>query len=92
MKIEWSNQAVTDLARLHAFLAPDAPEAAARMLQQMGRAPGRLIDFPRLGEKLDLYLPREVRRIKVGRYEMRYEIADTTITILRLWHSREDRP
>jgi len=35
--------------------------------------------------------PREVRRIIVGDYELRYEIADATIFILRLWHSRENR-
>ncbi|RYD90414.1 MAG: type II toxin-antitoxin system RelE/ParE family toxin, partial [Sphingomonadales bacterium] len=26
-----------------------------------------------------------------GRYEMRYEIANATIVILRIWHGREDR-
>jgi plasmid stabilization system protein ParE len=48
-------------------------------------------DFPRIGEKLDAYAPREVRRIIVGSYEMRYEIAGATINILRLWHCRENR-
>ncbi|MGD9811986.1 MAG: type II toxin-antitoxin system RelE/ParE family toxin [Sphingobium sp.] len=37
------------------------------------------------------YKPREVRRIIVGNYEMRYEIAAGTIFILRLWHCRENR-
>jgi hypothetical protein len=46
---------------------------------------------PRLGEKLEAYEPREVRRIIVGHYEMRYEIAAGTIIILRLWHCRENR-
>jgi hypothetical protein len=32
-----------------------------------------------------------VRRILVGHYEMRYEIVDSTIYLLRLWHTREDR-
>lgn len=36
-------------------------------------------------------MPREVRRIIVGNYELRYEIADATIFILRLWHCRENR-
>jgi ParE toxin of type II toxin-antitoxin system, parDE len=44
-----------------------------------------------MGEKLEAYEPREVRRIIVGQYEMRYEISSGTIIILRLWHSREDR-
>ena len=53
--------------------------------------PDRLLDYPRIGEKLEAFEPREVRRIIVGNYEMRYEIAAGTIFILRLWHSREDR-
>lgn len=46
---------------------------------------------PRLGERVERYLPREVRRLIIGRYEMRYEIAGTLIRIVRLWHAREDR-
>jgi plasmid stabilization system protein ParE len=68
-----------------------APAAAARLIQQLARAPDRLLDNPRIGEKLEGYEPREVRRIVVGTYELRYEIASGTIFILRLWHSREDR-
>lgn len=91
MKIRWTGKASADLVRLHAFLQSVAPEAAARVVQQLARAPDRLVDFPRIGEKLEAYEPREVRRIIVGHYEMRYEIADATIFILRLWHAREDR-
>jgi len=91
MRVRWTEQASADLVRLHAFLEPVAPDAAARIVQQLARAPDRLVDFPRIGEKLDAYEPREVRRIIVGSYEMRYEIADAVIFILRLWHSREDR-
>jgi len=32
-----------------------------------------------------------VRRIIVGNHEMRYEIQDEIIYILRIWHTREDR-
>ncbi len=46
---------------------------------------------PRIGEKLDEFVPREVRRILVGKYEIRYEIRESTIYVLRLWHTREDR-
>ena len=38
-----------------------------------------------------LFEPREVRRLLVGRYEIRYEIQDSTVYILRLWHTREER-
>jgi plasmid stabilization system protein ParE len=91
MKIHWTTKASSDLVRLHEHLKPVAPDAAARIVQQLAHAPNRLLDYPRLGEKLEAYEPREVRRIIVGNYEMRYEIAGGTIFVLRLWHCREHR-
>jgi len=91
MKIQWTSKASSDLVRLHEHLKPVAPDAAARIVQELARAPGRLLDYPRLGERLDAFDPREVRRIIVGHYEMRYEISRATIFILRLWHCRENR-
>ena len=91
MKVKWTGKASSDLVRLHEHLHPVAPEAAARVVQQLARAPHRLVEYPRIGEKLDAYAPREVRRIIIGNYELRYEIANDTIFILRLWHCRENR-
>lgn len=91
MKIQWTSKASLDLLRLHEHLRPVAPKSAARVVQQLARAPDRLLEYPRIGEKLEAYEPREVRQIVVGNYEMRYEIASGTIVILRLWHSREHR-
>ena len=91
MKIEWTARATDDLVRLHDFLVSVAPEAAARVVQDLARTPLRLVDYPRIGERLDAYQPREVRRIIVGHYELRYELADRRIIILRLRHHREDR-
>ena len=91
MKVKWTSKAASDLARLHELLRPVAPEAAARIVRQLARAPDKLSDFPRLGEKLETYEPREVRRLIVGDHELRYEIADATIFVLRLGHCRENR-
>ena len=74
MKLKWSNEAVADVARLHDFLAKVNPTAAARTAQTLTLAPRRLLDRPQSGRQLDQYLPREVRRIIVGNYEMRYGI------------------
>lgn len=91
MIVKWTSKASSDLVRLHEHLRPVAPAPAARVIQQLARAPDRLLDYPRIGEKLETFEPREVRRIMIGNYELRYEIADATIFILRLWHSRENR-
>lgn len=91
MEIKWTGKALSDLTRLHAFLEPVNKVAAAHVVQALVAAPARLIVHPRLGERLEEFEPREVRRIVVGNYEMRYEIARSTVFILRLWHTREDR-
>lgn len=91
MKIQWTTKASSDLVRLFEHLRPVAPDAATRLIQQLVRTPDKLLDFPRIGEKLETYEPREVRRIFVGNYELRYEIANATIFILRVWHGRENR-
>lgn len=91
MKLKGTNKALTDLVRLHEFMAPVNPPAAARTVQSLTAAPVRLLENPRLGEKLDEFEPREVRRILVGHYEMRYKIQESTVYVLCLWHTREDR-
>ena len=91
MVIRWSSKALSDLTRLHAFLAPANKLAAARTVLSLTTAPTTLLTNPRIGEQLEVFLPREVRRILVGQYEMRYEIQASVIHVLRLWHTRETR-
>jgi plasmid stabilization system protein ParE len=89
--LQWTNKGLSDLTRLYDFLAPINKAAAIRTVQSLTKAPEQLLANPRIGEKLFEFEPREVRRILVGRYEMRYEIENDIIFVLRLWHTREQR-
>ncbi|EQD69642.1 type II toxin-antitoxin system RelE/ParE family toxin [Ferrovum myxofaciens] len=91
MELKWTSKGLSDLARLYDFLVPVNKSAATRVVQALAAAPASLLVNPRIGEKLEEFEPREVRRILVGKYEMRYEIRESTIYMLRLWHTREDR-
>jgi plasmid stabilization system protein ParE len=91
VNIIWSPEAADDLDRLYAFLAPVAPDTAGKVLATLSRAPDRLLIHPRIGARLEGFNPREVRRIIVGKYELRYEILPDVIYVVRIWHSREDR-
>jgi plasmid stabilization system protein ParE len=91
MELKWTRKALDDMVRLHEFLSPLNKQAAASTVQSLTAAPGKLLAQPRIGEKLEEFDPREVRRILVGHYEIRYEIQNSTIYVLRLWHTREDR-
>ena len=91
MELKWTSKALSDLARLYEFLTPVNKSAAAHTVQSLSSAPETLLENPRIGERLEEFDPREVRRIFVGHYEMRYEIQESIIYILRLWHTRENR-
>jgi len=91
MKLVWTSKALSDLARLYEFLASVNKRAATRTVQSLTTAPTNLLANPRIGERLEEFEPREVRRLLVGHYEMRYEIQNFTIYVLRLWHTREER-
>jgi plasmid stabilization system protein ParE len=75
MRIRWTAAARFDLVRLREFLAP------ANLLRHN----------PRLGARAEAFAPREVRRLFVDDYELRYEIQSDVIIVVRLWHTREDR-
>ncbi|MHA6642165.1 type II toxin-antitoxin system RelE/ParE family toxin [Mesorhizobium sp. A623] len=91
MQLEWTGRALADLARLHDFLSPLNAQAAARVVQSLTAAPERLLQYPRIGERLEEFAPREVRHIIAGNYEIRYEVVNSAIYVLSLWHVREDR-
>ncbi|MGO3869709.1 MAG: type II toxin-antitoxin system RelE/ParE family toxin [Alcaligenes sp.] len=91
MKLKWTGKALSDLERLYEFLAVVNKPAAARAVQKLTNAPSILLSNPRIGEQLFMFNPREVRRILVGEYEIRYELQDSFIYVLRIWHTREDR-
>jgi plasmid stabilization system protein ParE len=91
MTLKWTTSAQRDLVRLHIFLASVNPRAAAQVVHQLVSGAEQLLTFPQLGVPLDEFAPRDVRRVIIGDYEMRYEYTPTTIYILRLWHAREDR-
>lgn len=91
MELQWTSKALSDLARLYEFLALANKQAAARIVQELTKAPTILLTNPRIGEQLFQFEPREVRRILVGEYEVRYEILGSAIYVLRLWHTRENR-
>ncbi|WP_293653547.1 type II toxin-antitoxin system RelE/ParE family toxin [Thiolapillus sp.] len=91
MVLKWTSKALSDLTRLYDFLLPVNKPAAIKAVRALVKAPDILLSNPRIGEQLFQFAPSEVRRILVGQYEMRYEIADDTIYMLRLWHTRERR-
>jgi plasmid stabilization system protein ParE len=52
MGLKWTSKALSDLTRLYDFLASVNRQVAARTVQLLVAAPSKLIDHPRMGEKI----------------------------------------
>ena len=89
--IKWTTNAQRDIAKVYDFLVRSNPNAAVQTVNLLIEGIEKIDAFPQLGIRLDDFKPREVRRIIIGDYEIRYEFTENTIFVLRLWHSREDR-
>ena len=91
MQVQWTQNALIDTERLYLFLAQFDRDAALSLVARLDAAPAKLVAHPRLGERVDAYEAKEVRKLSIGRYVMHYEIVGDRIIILRLWHAREER-
>ena len=89
--LKWTRKAHSDLVRLYDFLEPANPVAAARIVRHLVAGAKRIPAHPRLGVQMPEFAPREVRKLLVADYEIRYELTDTDAFILRIFHTREDR-
>lgn len=91
MNLKWTNKADSDLRRIYEFLSTVNKSVAIKTIKKIAKQVPMLLDNPRLGERLTQFNPREVRHLLLGNYEVRYELKNEMIYILRLWHAREDR-
>ena len=58
MELKWTSKALSDLGRLYDFLAPVNQRAAAQTIQALVAAPSRVLEQPRIGERLEEFQPR----------------------------------
>lgn len=91
MGLRWTARAQGDLVRLYEFLRPVSPGAAGRGVRHLVAGVKRIPLHPRLGSRLPQFEGREVRRLVVADYEIRYELAGDDVFVLRIFHTREDR-
>jgi plasmid stabilization system protein ParE len=92
MQLKWTSKSLSELMRLHPYLAKRCERAAAHAVQALAAGTIRLVEQPQIGERLQDFSPCDVRRILVGRFEMGYQISEAVIyVVLCLLHARGRR-
>ena len=94
-RIEWGDEAVEDLERLHAFLDPKNPDAARRAAQTIIKATELLADNPQIGTVVeDMIEDGQYRDLPIPfgsyGYVLRFRYERDTIYILHIKHGKEE--
>lgn len=90
--LKWSPQALTDVQRLHQFLAGKNPEAANRAVQTIRAGVRILASQPRIGhpaEDLDPEYREWLIPFGQGGYLVLYRIDGEAVVLLSIRHGRE---
>jgi len=94
-QIKWLPEALADVERLNAFLHEKSPDAAARAAKAIMDGAGFLQSIPDIGRPMDDDTGRRewVVSFGAGAFVLRYmRDRNDTVVIIRVWHSKENRP
>ncbi len=91
MHVEWTGKARTDLIWLQEFLHEQNVHAAEGIVRSITLATNRLGEYPRMGQMIEAFTSRDMRRYIIGDYEVRYEVMAKCVRVHRVYHQREDR-
>ncbi len=91
-RLKWSQPALTDVARLHGFLAPKSRDAAGRAIKAIRQGVKALGKHPEIGRPID-ELPPAFREWVIefghGAYVALYHYDGKEVVILAVRHGRE---
>lgn len=91
LNVHWTAEALDDLDRLYAFLAPVNQPAALRRTIDLLDYVEYIAQHPGLTEPLPQFAPANVRRGGVSQCEVRFEFDSLGMYVLRIFHEREHR-
>jgi plasmid stabilization system protein ParE len=91
-RLRWSQAALLDVARLHAFLTPKSRDAAKRAVKAIRQGVKALGKHPEIGRPVE-EMPLEFREWVIdfghGAYVVLYHYDGKQIVILAIRHGRE---
>lgn len=90
MRVEWSDEALTDRAAIVDYLLPRNPHAAKRILLRLIDATTDLAMFPNIGREGE---DGTREWVVVHPYVLLYEVDETAniVQILRVWHMSQEK-
>ena len=90
-EVVWTLEAVRWLEEIHDYIASDSPSAASKVIAGIYDKIQLLRTHPRIGQRYDPIIDREVREILYGHYRIAYLVrTEDRIEILGIFHAAMD--
>jgi toxin ParE1/3/4 len=86
-RINWTNQALSDLQAIGDFIARDAPVFAQIFVDKVFETVERLENFPRSGRIVPEINQDRIREIILGSYRVVYLLDEDEVNILTVFHT-----
>lgn len=87
MRVAWSEQALSDVEEIRAFIARDAPYFAALFMDRIFEAVEHLEDFPRSGREVPEFSRPDLREVMLGSYRVVYWVREEAVSIATVFHT-----
>ncbi len=88
VKINWTDQAISDLINIAEFIRKDSDKYAILTVKKIRERVKQLKDFPMSGKVVPEYENTEIRELVLGNYRIIYQFhSEYNIDILTLHHS-----
>lgn len=91
-ELSWLPEALSDIGRLHAFLAEKSPDAARRLAAALLEGAEQVRTHPQMGRPHGSAYREWLVRFSTAHYVLRYcVVQDDHVVVIRVWHQRERR-
>lgn len=87
MNVHWTDTAQDHLAAIHAYIAKDSAEYAARMVDRLTRRTQQIAGFPLSGRRVPEFDMDPIREVIEGPYRIIYHIKPDQIDVLAVVHA-----
>lgn len=92
MNVRFTEEAVSSLRNLHAFIAADSPQNAAAVIRRLIERAESLSELHLRGRKVPEYDDDSVREIHERPYRIIYRVSEIEVQVLTILHMRQLLP
>ena len=86
MNVDWTQNAISDLAAIYAHIAADSPRYARSVVDRITRRTKQISAFPLSGQMVPEYQREDLREQIEFSYRILYHIGKSTISVVAVVH------